>query len=248
EAMAASHAVSLLCLPHAGAGASFYLRLQRFLPSFVEVIPVDLPGHGRWRDEPLETTMEGVIAAVRARVSPSPQRPYALFGHSLGALAAFEYAYREETEHKSSPLVVFASSSQAPSVRREHAESGLADEDLLSQMRKLAGTPATALQSRELMELILPLLRADLQVARGYSRGTEHRVRCPIHVLAGVEDSLEESALCAWRDHTRSEFRLTYLPGNHFYIEQCLPRLGSLLASRLAQRLRGATPAQVAAG
>lgn len=240
--------VSLYCFPHAGAGASFFLRLARFVPSFIEIVPVELPGHGRRGNEPLETSMTGLVANLRSRLHHDPKRAYALLGHSLGALTAFEYARQLQADHFLEPLLLFASSSHAPSFRRDERPPALSDSELRTQLRDLAGTPEHALQSGELMEWVLPVLRADLQVAHGYFRGKEHSLNCPIHALAGETDTVDGHAIAAWRDHTRSEFSATLFPGNHFYLHGCMPELGALIANRLTKHLCHATPSYAAAG
>jgi surfactin synthase thioesterase subunit len=231
---AAMTTTQLFCFPYAGASASTYARWKRALSPSIEVTPVELAGHG-WRfSEPLETTMAGAVAQIERQIRPSPGRPFALFGHSLGALVAFECALRLERQGLQQPCVLFASGCEAPSAPERRQLRDLSDEALITELRRLDGTPRSVLANSELMQLTLPILRADFQVAASYRGRTREAISTPIRVLDGVADSLEASAVHAWRSHTRSTWSLQHFEGGHFFIHECQREVLAAIENELA--------------
>lgn len=231
-------AIKLFCFPYAGASAAVYARWKRRLPAWLELVPVELPGRGRRMDEPLHTTFEGLLAAVALQVRPQPGQPYALFGHSLGALVAFEVAVQLMQQQAPQPLVVFASGAHAPSRRDTERFARLrTDRELRAELVRLQGTPTSVLDDAELMELTLPILRADFAVAGSYVCPPGRHILAPLHVLAGTEDSTTPETLHAWRQHTKAEFELSMLAGGHFFIQSREAELLQLLERQLQLRL-----------
>lgn len=229
--------VRLYCFPYAGAAASVYMRWKRHLPDFLEVVPVELPGHGRRSSEALRSSMAAVVTDLRQTLNHDPTSPFVLFGHSLGALVAFEYAYRLEQEQQARPLLLIASGAHAPSHRRVRQRHTFTDAALRAELVKLDGTPASVLADPELMELVLGVLRADFSVADTYFRPTNCAVQCPIHAIAGSEDAVNEQALSSWREHTLFDFGMSFLPGGHFYLHPSEEALLALLVRRITQEL-----------
>lgn len=213
-------AVRLYCLPYAGASAAVYAKWKRRLPGWIEVAPIELPGRGRRLGEPLETTFSGLLGHVIEGVRPALGQPYAVFGHSLGALLAFELSHHLSQTQAPEPLVVFASGTHAPSRRDAERFARLdSDDELKAELVRLGGTPAHLLEEEELMALTLPILRADFRVAGDYRAAPGRRIRAPLHVLAGTEDTTTPETLGAWREHTLGPFELTVLPGGHFFVQ-----------------------------
>jgi surfactin synthase thioesterase subunit len=236
----------LYCLPYAGSSASVYVRWKRRLPAWVEVTPVELPGRGRRRSEPLETTVDGVLARIANDVRPAPGQAFALFGHSLGAILAFELCHRLEQHAGLSPAVVFVSGRRAPgSGDRASQPVAESDAELRRELARLGGTPASVLADPELMELALPVLRADFRVVASHVGEPERTVRAPLVALGGAADDATRGTLAGWRAHTESEFSLHVLPGGHFFIHASEAALLSIVQQRLelsqASRAPGAS-------
>lgn len=225
--------VQLFCFPYAGASASVYLRWKRHLPPFIHVIPVELPGHGRLSAQPLLHSMDALVTTLLASLPLPPQQPFAFFGHSLGALVAFECAYRLERTGRTGPRLLFATGAQPPSLERQSSRHTLSDAELRSELSTLAGTPELALKSPELMELVLPVLRADFEIAETYLSPTTRALSCAIHAIGGNDDRIDSQALSAWREHTLSDFTMSVLAGGHFFIHQSEPELLNLISRRL---------------
>lgn len=239
--MATAPAIQLFCFPYAGASAAPYLRWRTKLPAFIQVIPVELPGHGRRIDEPLVHTMSGVIDQIAPWVSSQITGRYALFGHSLGALTAFECALRLQARGQPAPEVLFASGSPAPSEPlrdRPAFDREASDAELVNELRRLGGTPALALENPELMALMLPIVRADFAIAASYRGSQRPAIKAPIRVLAGTDEAHAPAALRAWADHTYAECAVQHFAGNHFFIHECE---GDVLASLVNHLSRGRT-------
>lgn len=235
--MTSATPIQLFCFPHAGSSVAPYARWKRRVPDWLRVMPVELPGRGRRTREPLESTFEGLLERVLDDVHPDPALPFALFGHSLGALLAFEVGCRITARLGRAPLLVFASGTHAPSRRDPERFANLeTDAQLRAELVKLQGTPSGVLASSELMELTLPILRADFRAAADYRELPGRKLAVPLHVFGGSEDSTTRETLMAWREHTRAAFSLDVLPGGHFFL---LEQEAALLA-RIEQCLRAA--------
>lgn len=202
----------LFVFPHAGAGASAY-RLGAYLPDTVEVATVQLPGRENRFVEPALTSLDEAVAALAPLVADHTELPYAFFGHSMGALIAFETARRLRALGTRLPQRLFLSGMRAPGLPDRDPRHTLPDDELLVTA-EFDGVDA------ELRELLLPLLRADLTLCETYTHRAEAPLPCPITVLAGsADDSVEETELAEWRAHTCADFELHLFPdAPHLYV------------------------------
>jgi surfactin synthase thioesterase subunit len=211
--------VQLFCLPHSGATAQGYLRWSRLLPSWLLVRPVELPGRGARSAEPLRTDLVALARDLAAELSGTVGTRYALFGHSIGAVLAFEIARALVERGAPAPLRLFVSASEAPALR---SDRGLArpktDAELLEELRRLRGTPEDALLDPDLMGLVLPVLRADFLMCGGYRHSPRPPLPCSISALGGVADDIAPAALQAWRSETTAGFSMRLFEGGHFFI------------------------------
>ncbi|MFY1021229.1 Linear gramicidin dehydrogenase LgrE [Pseudomonas sp. THAF187a] len=227
----------LYCLPYSGASAMAYARWRRSLPASVEVLPLELPGRGRRFNEPLQTDMYALAKQLAAELSESLKQPYALFGHSLGGLLAFELAHALRQLGMPAPQALFASAASAPSRRESHLELAQeqSDEQLLLRLRSLGGTPAAVFDDAEMLSLTLPVLRADFLLCGRYRYYRRARLGCPIHVLGGKADRVSMDALAAWQDETADDFSLEMFEGDHFFINACEQQLLEYMFGKLRE-------------
>jgi surfactin synthase thioesterase subunit len=232
--------VSLYCLPYAGSSASVYVRWKRRLPAWIEVVPVELPGRGWRMAEPLEVALPALLDRIAPDVRPEPGRPFAVFGHSLGAIIAFELAARLEHEGRM-PSLVFASGTSSPTARdRERFAALRTDAELRAELQRLDGTPAPVLADPELMALMLPVLRADFQIAASYAGDARQTLRAPLVALGGSDDPTTTSlTIAGWSAQTRGEFAMHMLRGGHFFIHSEENALFALLEQHLHRRVAG---------
>lgn len=235
--------LSLYCLPYSGASAMVYSRWRRHLPEWLDVKPVELPGRGARLGEPLQTDMHAVARELTEELVPRLEEPYALFGHSLGALMAYEMAHTLRTLGCPAPLALFASGTAGPT-RREDYEKDYSqpkcDAELVAELRDLQGTPEEVLANEELMRLTLPILRADFLMCGRYQHRQRPRLDLPIHVLGGKEDKSSMEQLMAWEDETSRSFSLDMIDGGHFFIHEHESKVLSLIRNNLSVHLRRA--------
>lgn len=229
----------LLCFPYAGGGASTFRTWSPELPPMVEVCAIQPPGReGRLNERPigsLSRLVDSLVEATRA----CREQPFAFFGHSIGALVAFELTRALRRRGEATPVQLFVSGCGAPHlVDGEMPLSTLPDAELLERLRRLDGTPHAVLEHAEMMELFLPTLRADLGLRDGYACMSERPLDIPITALGGQHDpEVSQASLAAWRDQTRARFALHGFPGGHFFIHSARALLLRALSAELTQLL-----------
>ena len=232
--LAADAPVRLICLPHAGSGAAGFYRWKAALGAHAAVCPALLPGRESRLREPAMTDADQLVDQLVAQAPEAFDRPYVLFGHSMGALLAYGLARRLTAARPPECLIV--SGRNAPQVPYGNTLlHPLADEPFLAGLAARYGNASgSLLEDPELRAIFLPILRADLQLVETF-RDTPGALFCPVAALAGTDDrSVSDSGLEAWRDVTAGGFLAERLPGGHFYhLEQGQTALLALLASRL---------------
>lgn len=235
-------AINLLCLPYSGASAMVYSRWRRKLPAWLQVRPVELPGRGARIGEPLQTDMQGLARQLANEQRMLAHAPYALLGHSMGALLAFELAHELRALGSPLPLALFACGTAAPTRREDYDGNNWrapkSDDELKQDLRELNGTPPQVLENAELMSLTLPVLRADFLLCGRYQYRHRPALQCPLHVLGGEADRASDAQLQAWRQETCAAFSLQMFPGGHFFIHEHEDQvLGAITQALEGQRL-----------
>ncbi|MGY6278215.1 thioesterase II family protein [Methylomonas sp. MgM2] len=226
----------LMCFPYAGASATVYLRWRRQSPSWLEIKPVELPGRGIRLLEPLAQNWNSLIETVVGEIAGFTDRPYALFGHSFGALVAFETAHALHELGLPMPRALMVSGTHAPSRRDNRRFENLeTDDELRVEMRRLNGTDSAVFASKELMALALPILRADFRLCALYLQRQRTLLTMPIHVLAGKQDETTPETLGAWQLETNAEFTLDVFDGDHFFIQSQETRVLATLSRYLGR-------------
>ena len=225
----------LFCFPYAGGSAASFRTWRRALAPEVEVWAVQSPGRGkRLREAPFERVEDLAPALVPALVRHL-DRPYALYGHSLGAFCAYEVCLELARRGAVGPSALVVSGSRAPDLPRDGPVlHGLDDDAFLTALRELGGTPEAVLADRELMELFLPSLRADFAMAERYLRHQVAELDVPLHAIGGTQDDYTRlEVLEGWRAATPSSFRLHTIEGGHFFLHEREAETLALLRSIL---------------
>lgn len=211
--------INVLVLPCAGASATMYLRWRPSLPDWIRLIPVELPGRGARLSEPCVTDFAQLVGQLCEEQAQAMRQPYALFGHSMGALLAYGIAVRQRSLARPLPSILFASASPAPSRQDPKRFAGKNnDAALIADLRTQGGTPEEVFASPELLRLTLDILGADYRLCESLAYTATEPLPIPIHVFAGLQDSIAVERLEAWRDETKSAFSLTWFEGQHFFI------------------------------
>jgi medium-chain acyl-[acyl-carrier-protein] hydrolase len=211
----------LFCLPHSGSGAFQFASWKNFLPEVLDICPIQLPGReNRLSESPL-TRIETIVEDLASALILYLDRPYILYGYSLGALIAFELARELRRRKIQPPLSLHALARRAPHLPHTDPRiHHLPDDLFLAEVaRRYRGMPAIILQDLEFMKLLAPALRADFTALETYVYLEEDPLDCPIYVFGGNFDTTaKESDLEAWRSHTSTGFKLKMLDGDHFFI------------------------------
>jgi surfactin synthase thioesterase subunit len=208
----------LVCLPHAGGSASFFLPVAAALSPEVDVVAIQYPGRQDRRAERPIDDMAVLADRVHGILRRQPEMPVTIFGHSMGAILGFEVVRRLEADGHG-PVRLYASGRRAPSTHRDEAIHRRDDAGILAEVRKMNGTASTLLGDDDLMRAALPALRADYRATELYSCGEEITVNCPIIVLTGDNDpktTVDEAN--AWATHTTGSFDIHVFPGGHFFL------------------------------
>lgn len=214
-----SSKMRLFCFPFAGGGASAYRNWLRDSSKDLEIIAVQPPGReNRMGDNPLRSMDEIVIGAVH-EIMKYGDRPYSFFGHSLGARVAFECVRKLRDLKHRLPDHLFVSGSRSPEIPEPNPLHHLDDNRFVEELKRFSGTPQAIIDNRELMDLFLPILRADFTVDETYQFMEAAPLPLPVTAFCGTED--EEATLQeveGWRRHTTSRFRLNCIEGGHFFV------------------------------
>ncbi|MGB7923136.1 MAG: thioesterase II family protein [Pyrinomonadaceae bacterium] len=238
--VSASASLRLFCFPYAGGGAVIYRNWQERLPSSIDVCPVQLPGRGNRLYEPAFTDIRPLVKAAAEGLIPYMDKPFAFFGHSMGALIAFELARLLRKEYGLSPLQLFVSGRSAPQLPvTESPLHNLPEAEFIEALRRLNGTPHEVFEHEELMQFMLPLLRGDFTVCETYAYRDDAPLECPITAFGGVEDKeVPRERLESWVMQTKSSFMLRMFPGDHFFLNTAQQSLLLALTRELLQLVR----------
>jgi surfactin synthase thioesterase subunit len=229
----------LFCFPYAGGGASVFRQWSENMPEGVEVCPVQLPGRENRITEPLFTRLSPLVDAMVKALDPYFDVPFAFFGHSIGTKIAFELARELRRKYCVQPVHLFVSGSRPPQIPEPRPLHLLPEHEFAKELCRFSGTPEAVLQSRELMEMYLPILRADFSIDETYIYYEDNLFDCPISAFGGSEDKeTNRKELDAWRQHTTGTFTLQIFQGDHFFIKTSQSLLLDSISQVLAQYLR----------
>jgi medium-chain acyl-[acyl-carrier-protein] hydrolase len=225
----------LFCFPYAGGSASMFRIWSNALPADVEACPIQLPGRSTRLMERPFTDLSSLIQVLAQALSSLLDKPFAIFGHSLGALVGFELARQLRRQYGVSPARLFISAGCAPQIpRRGSPIHTLPAKEFLAEVRRLNGIPKEVLEHDELMEIVIPLLRADFALYEAYVYSAEPPLNCPISAFGGLQDrKVTHRDLEAWRDQTTGAFSLRMLPGDHFFLNTTQPLLLQMISQQL---------------
>lgn len=227
----------LFCFPYAGGSASIFAAWPNQLPTHIEVCPVQLPGRETRIKEAPYKRLTMLVEALARELSPFLDKPFAFFGHSMGALISFELTRHLRRTGGPQPGHLFVSAARAPHTPdTEPPIHHLPEKEFIEALKAYNGTPEPVLQHEELMEIILPYLRADFEICETHTYQAEEPLPMPFTVLGGWEDKkIEANQLGAWRDLTSSTCTIKMFSGDHFFLlkyrQQILETISSQLSS-----------------
>lgn len=233
---AANSRIRLFCFPCAGFSAAMYREWQAFVPAGIEVIAVQPPGRANRLDEEPLDSFPALVAGLLPCFAELADRPYALFGHSMGAVFAAELAAELAAAGLRTPLHLFLSSRQPPDRPSPVGPlSHLGDAAFVAEIdRRYGAIPREILQAPDVLELLLPALRADIRALEAIEGAGPRKLSTPISAFGGIADPLVPSDLLSgWESWTRGPFRLRLFDGGHFYIDTARAALIGEIAATL---------------
>lgn len=233
--------VRLFCFPYAGGGAIIYRDWVSFLPSAVELWAAQPSGRGNRLKEAPATHIESLLDDLSNAQHLFFDKPFVFFGHSLGALVAFEMAHRLAIENGLEPAHMIVSGRRAPQIPKTDAVTyNLPEDEFIEELRRLNGTRSEILEHPELMKMVIPILRADFAVCDTYEYTAKPQLSCSMTALGGLQDKeVTPEDLQAWKDHTTGPFLLNILPGDHFFLHSAQATVLRII-SRDIHKLMGA--------
>lgn len=225
----------LFCIPFAGGGASVFNAWPEALPESIEVRAVQLPGRESRACEAALSDLHEAARLIAEAMEPYLDRSYALFGYSMGALIAFEAACELRRRRAPLPVHLFVGAMRAPALAATLPPMAqLPIEAFIRQVRYYYEPPALTWENLDLLELVLPVLRADMALCESYRYRDEAPFDFSIQAFAGVRDrSATISAVQAWRTRTTGDFALELFEGGHFFINASAARVHEVMVSRL---------------
>jgi medium-chain acyl-[acyl-carrier-protein] hydrolase len=213
--------IRLFCLPYAGSSSLIYNSWSDQLPDFIEVCPIELPGRGRRLAEPPISKIGILVDKIADVLGKWNDKPFAFFGHSMGGLLSYELSKKLIRDFNQNPIHLFVSAHRAPHLTKAEDDVmyNLPEPEFLAKLRDLNGMPKEVLEHQELMEMLLPILRADFTLCETYFLDKIQPLDCPISVFGGLtDDGVTKETLEPWKNHTTTFFKLHMLEGDHFFI------------------------------
>ena len=228
--------IRLFCFPYAGGSSLIFRTWAKALGPSIAVCPAHLPGRERRLTEKPYTSAPSLVEAIAEAIVPHLDLPFAFFGHSMGALISFELARHLRRRNLPAPLHLFLSGRAAPQQPkvREPVIYNLPAKEFVEKLRQLNGTPREVLEHQELMELMIPLLRADFEICQTYNYTQEPPLDVPITAFGGLNDhEVTEEMIAAWREQTSGSFMLRMMPGDHFFVNSAQRQILGIVSQEL---------------
>lgn len=237
-------AMRLFCFCYAGGNAAVYLPWQDALGRDVEVCAIQLPGRGARFGEPLLHDIDSAVCAIAHAITPLQDLPCVFFGHSLGALLAYELTHFLMLHQSALPRHLIVSGAQGPRLRQVKRQLHLlGDVELAEELARYAGTPAEVLANAELLSLVLPIVRADFRMAIEYAHRPRPALPVPITVFAGRDDEVDDPAQYEdWFRDSSVGAQLEWFDGGHFFINSATGSVLQRLRDIVDQTLAASAP------
>jgi medium-chain acyl-[acyl-carrier-protein] hydrolase len=241
-ARSGQHKANLVCFPYAGGGIVAYHAWIKLIPADFALLRLQLPGRERRFREAAMTALTPLVEATVVALEPWLDRPFAFYGHSMGALIAFEVARRLRALGKPLPFHLFVSSFRAPHLANtDQMIAQLPTGAFIERLQQYQGIAPAIVDNEEAMAIYLPILRADFSLLASYRYSRQAPLPCPITAFCGQSDpKITAEAVEAWSIHTSADFTSTFFPGGHFFIndfqQEMLAQINRTMPTDLVQK------------
>ncbi|WP_242837304.1 thioesterase II family protein [Alkaliphilus transvaalensis] len=214
--------LKLFCFPYAGGSSAIYAKWKKHFNDSIELCPVELAGRGKRYNDKFYDDINEVVEDVFKLIKEDIEKgEYSLYGHSYGSLISYELAHKINELQLRKPKHIFYSGNGSPHLKESKMYHTLPDEEFLKKIIELGGTPEELIKEKELLELFLPLLRADFKVNETYQyKERESKLDCDFTVINGKEDQLTLNQITGWSSHTTGKCRFYMMDGGHFFINE----------------------------
>lgn len=212
--------IKLFCLPYAGGSATIYEKWRKYLNPQIDLYPIELSGRGKRFTQPFYHSWDEAIHDTADQIKTHMDgSPVALFGYSMGSTFALDLAYKIKDWTDVGPQYIFFAARAAPHKQKNERIHHLPDDLFLNEVLKKGGTPKQILESQEMLDIFLPILRSDFRIIESYNNGNKSsKLSCDISVLGGTKDTIYDEDLLAWGDYTSGRTSLHKWEGGHFFI------------------------------
>lgn len=225
---------NLFCLPFAGGSATVFKKYQRYFSNKIAIIPIDLPGHGLYFRDPLLYNLDDMVDWIYRQIADRLSSPFAIYGHSMGGHLGHGLIHRIVREHKQLPQHLFISGNGSPSVPVKQMNYHLLpDDEFVNKLITMGGMPDLLLKEEELLELFLPILRADFQALSEYKYKPAQPFSTPVTVFYSLDDSYSFNEISNWKLETSSKIDFIEFSGNHFFIFDHFEEIGEIISDRI---------------
>ena len=226
--------VNLICIPYSGGSFYSYNGLQKCLDDFINFVPVELPGRGKRFSATLLTNIHDMVNDMFVQIKQFFNTPYAIYGHSLGAMLGYLLVRKIVKEKMTEPLHLFFSGREAPSVKNKERNIHLLPKTaFIEKLIEYGGMPDELLKEKELLDFFEPVIRADFRAYETWQYEPDKPFDIPLTVIIGSDENITHQEAMAWQEITKRKITLKTFPGNHFFIFNYLPDMGRIISDTL---------------
>ncbi len=228
----------LFCLPYAGGSETIYYNWKNYIHPLIHVIPIELKGRGKRFNEFLYESLEEAVDDIFENIKEKiVDEDFAIYGHSMGSLLAYELYYKMSKMNIRKPKHIFFSGYKAPSIIRERENTyTLPDYDFMKKVMELGGTPDELMNNQELLQIFLPIIRSDFKVLETYNfQEKEEKIQCDVSILNGKQDNINLKEILAWKHHVCGDFKVYNFEGNHFFINTNVENITKIINTTLVK-------------
>ncbi|MCB2298659.1 thioesterase II family protein [Clostridium tagluense] len=229
----------LFCLPYAGGSETIYYKWKKHLHPSIQVVPIELKGRGKrfgeFFYESLEEAVDDIFENIKDKIVDDD---FAIYGHSMGSLLAYELYYKISELNLRKPKHIFFSGYKAPSIVRERENTyTLPNYEFMKKVMELGGTPEELMKNKELLQIFLPIIRSDFKILETYNyEEREEKIQCDVSILNGRQDSINLEELLTWKNHVCRGFKVYNFEGNHFFINSNVENITSIINTTLLEK------------